>query len=456
MKKSISIIIAVLFLFSCGGNKAKNEGEEIAKKNTVRDVIPNAVIYEVNIRQHTPEGTFKAFTEKHLDRIADMGVDILWIMPIFPISEKNRKGELGSYYAVADYKGINPEFGTLEEFKQMVSRAHEKGMFVILDWVPNHTGWDNKWINEHPDWFTKNEEGDIIPPMEDWADVADLNYDNKEMRAAMIDALQFWIKEADVDGYRCDVAWGVPVDFWDEARVALDSVKPVFMLAEADGPELADKAFDMVYGWDFHHMMNDVAQGKANAGAVVAQIDSINAKYDSDDIVMQFITNHDENSWNGTVGERMGDARECMAVLTYIVPGMPLIYSGQEANLDKRLRFFTKDTIAWSDTSQYSFYRALSKLKDNPALSSYGKIEDKDMLLTANDNVLIICRHANADNVVAVFNLSDKPQQIELSVLKEVLVGSYKDFFTEAIVDAGTEAITKLTPWEYKVLIKVE
>ncbi len=453
MKKIISIAITAVLLSACTGSKEKTNETASVPKN-VREIISSAVIYEVNIRQHTPEGTFNTFTEEHLDRIADMGVDILWLMPIFPISEKNRKGELGSYYAVADYKGVNPEFGTMEDFKELVNRAHERGMFVILDWVPNHTGWDNKWIEEHPDWFTKDEEGKIIPPMPDWADVADLNYDNTEMRAAMIDALKYWLTEADIDGYRCDVAWGVPVDFWDEARLALDSVKPVFMLAEADGPKLADKAFDMVYGWNFHHMMNDVAQGKANASAVVAQIDSINAKYDTDDIVMQFITNHDENSWNGTTEERMGDAKECLAVLTWLAPGMPLIYSGQEANMDKRLRFFTKDTISWNDTSSYDFYRSLNKLKDNPALSSYAKIKDKDMILAADENVLIINRSTGNDQVVAVFNLSDQPQQIEKSILDSVLEGAYMDYFTGATLNSGTEGHTQLTPWEYKVYIR--
>jgi glycosidase len=217
----------------------------------------NANIYEVNIRQYTPEGTFNAFAQ-HLTRLKGMGVDILWFMPINPISEKNRKGPLGSYYAVADYQKVNPEFGNLDDFKNLVNQAHELGMKVIVDWVANHTGWDNWLIEKHPDWYTHDDSGQILAPVADWTDVADLNYDNADLRKYMIESLEYWIKEADIDGYRCDVAGMVPLDFgWKPSK--LDAIKPVFMLAEWEAPE-AHLAFDMTYGWEFHHIMNEIAQ----------------------------------------------------------------------------------------------------------------------------------------------------------------------------------------------------
>ena len=176
-------------------------------------------------------------------------------MPIHPISEKNRKGSLGSYYAVKDYKGINPEFGSMEDFKSLVNKAHEMGFKVIIDWVANHTGWDNQWITDHPEWYTKDSLGNIIPPNPDWSDIADLNFDSQPMRQAMIDAMDFWVRETNIDGFRCDVAWGVPQDFWEAATASLDSIKPVYMLAEdEDHPALLEKAFESNYAWKLHHI----------------------------------------------------------------------------------------------------------------------------------------------------------------------------------------------------------
>ncbi|MCG8697316.1 MAG: alpha-amylase family glycosyl hydrolase, partial [Bacteroidales bacterium] len=437
-------------LTGCNPSTTKTT-ETITKKN-VRDIIPQAVIYEVNIRQFTPEGTIKAFAD-HLPRLQKLGVDILWLMPIHPISVEKRKGELGSYYAVADYKKVNPEFGTLEDLKALVNQAHDLGMFVILDWVANHTGWDNPWIFSNPEWYTKNDAGEIIPPIEDWSDVADLNYDNTDMRAAMIDALKYWVEEADMDGYRCDVAAEVPVDFWNDARAALDSIKPVFMLAEAWQPDLLEEAFDVAYGWELHHHTNEIAKGERNTTHLDEYFSEYMNRYANDDIIMNFITNHDENSWNGTEYERYGEGVACMAAFTYVIPGMPLIYTGQEAGLKKRLRFFTKDTVHWNDTSLYGFYQTLGELKqENKALEAGKNRGEMTHITVDNDYVFAICRQKEENKVVGIFNLSDK--QLKTTLNSKDMKGDYSNLFNNEHVSLDTTLTIDLAPWEYKVLYK--
>ncbi|MCB0641715.1 MAG: alpha-amylase, partial [Phaeodactylibacter sp.] len=344
------LLAAVGLLTACEQSAADSEGADTSMEEQTTDTadmdwIKKANIYEVNIRQYTPEGTFNAFAQ-HLPRLQDMGVKILWFMPIYPISEKNRKGTLGSYYAVSDFTSVNPNFGTMDDFKALVADAHTRGMKVILDWVPNHTGWDHHWITEHPDWYTQNEAGEIIDPSNDkgesygWTDVADLNYNNADMRKAMIDDLKFWLTEVGVDGYRCDVAYEVPDDFWAQVHDAFKPFEPVFMLAEAEhAPHRNEGYFNMSYSWSFHHLMNDIAKGKKDATAVKTWYQEDRAKF-KQGYHMQFTTNHDENSWNGTIEERMGEAGDAMNVLAFTFDGMPLIYSGQEAGLNKRLEFF--------------------------------------------------------------------------------------------------------------------
>lgn len=417
------------------------------------DWAKNASIYEVNIRQYTKEGTFKAF-EEHLPRLQKLGVDILWLMPITPISEKNRKGTMGSYYAVQDYKKVNPEFGTEQDFQELVNKIHKLGMKVILDWVPNHTGWDNTWITEHPDWFTKNEKGEIIPPNPDWTDVADLNYDNQEMRKAMIDALKYWITTFDIDGYRCDVAGSVPTDFWNDARSELGAIKPIFMLAEAWEPQLAEDAFDMIYGWDMHHTMNKVAKGEKNVDALFEQIAKDAKRYSKDTYIMQFITNHDENSWNGTVKERMGNGAKPFAVLSFTIPGMPLIYSGQEAGLDKRLAFFEKDEISWENTSLQTFYTKLDRLKkENPALWNGMAGGTFLPIVTNNERVMAFAREKEDNKVVVVLNFSDKPQKIAID--DEVVNTDFEDYCAskKILLKTPLKQLT-LQAWEYRIFIR--
>jgi len=454
MKKHIAlfliIILTIINLAGCGFKTTKTE----TKKTLIREPewIKNSVIYEVNVRQYTKEGTFKAFRE-HLPRLKEMGVDVLWFMPIYPISEKNRKGTLGSYYSIKDYKAVNPEFGTLEEFKELVDECHKMGFKVILDWVANHTGWDHLWI-KNKDWYLTDSEGNIVnPPGTDWTDVAQLNYKNEEMRKAMIDAMVFWVKEVGVDGYRCDVAGRVPVDFWEKAREELEKIKPVYMLAEDEGNrEYLNKAFNSNYNWRLMHLMESIANGKADAFGIRRFAENFDKIYPNGSYPMNFITNHDENSWNGTEFEKMKDAVDVMAMLTFTLPGIPLIYSGQEAALDKRLKFFEKDEIDWKNYPKQDFYNNLIRLKkENKALwngEHGGSIKFIDV---KNDNVLAFVRENEGNRVLIFANLSDK--SFDLEVPLNEYAGKYTDFNTNDKVKLKKNHLVKFSPWSYTIYV---
>ncbi len=438
-------VTGVLFFVSCKGKKAIKE-PVISKVNNP-EWSKDANIYEVNIRQFTPEGTFKAF-EDHLPRLKDMGIDILWLMPVHPIGEKNRKGSLGSYYSVKDYLDVNPDFGTMEDFKSVVNKAHELGMYVILDWVANHTAWDNKLIEDHPEWYSVDSAGNMVSPY-DWTDVADLSFDNEALRDYMKNALVFWVKEANIDGYRCDVAEMVPTDFWNSVRPELEKIKPVFMLAEAEKPEHQIEAFDMSYGWEMHHIMNKIAKGEYNANDLENVLIKSDTLFPGNSYRMYFTSNHDENSWNGTEYERMGDGVKAFAALIFVVPGMPMIYSGQEAGLDKRLLFFEKDTISWDNLEMQEYYRALINIKKrNPALwnGKYGGSWER--ISTINDEaVFAIFREKEDNKVLGIFNLSDTMQTINLK--GKNYTGDYVDMLSGEPASVSKNLEFNLQPWEF-------
>ena len=414
----------------------------------------NATIYEVNVRQYTREGTFKAF-EKDLPRLHDMGVDILWLMPIYPIGEKGRKGSLGSYYAVKDYRAVNPEFGTMDDFKHLVNAAHAKGFKVILDWVANHSAPDNTLVTQHPDWYTHDSTGRIIAPVPDWSDVADFNYDKKGLHEYMIESMKLWLKEADVDGFRCDVAMMVPMDFWKECRLELDKTKKVFMLAEAEGPEFHRNGFDMVYGWEYMNLCNKIAKGEKTAGELYRYFADLDNKYKRSDNIMYFTTNHDENSWNGTEYERLGDAAKAFAVMSATVPGMPLVYTGQESALNRRLAFFDKDSIEWGTYKLNDFYSKLLHLKkENAALAidsnGYG---DFELLLDKQfEHHFAFMRRRGNDKVLVIINLSNKPIEIKLN--KGELDGDYTELFSGKKRHNNKGELIKMEAWGYKVYVK--
>lgn len=412
----------------------------------------NNAIYEVNIRQFTEEGNFKAF-ERHLPRLKQLGADILWFMPIHPIGEKNRKGTLGSYYSVKDYKAVNPEFGTLDEFKSLVKMIHKMGMYIIIDWVANHTAWDHKWITENPNFYTQDSLGNIIPPNPDWSDVADLNYDNKELQSEMIDALKFWVKECDIDGYRCDVAGMVPTEFWIDARIELEKIKNVFMLAEWDTPEM-HRAFDMTYDWDLHHIMNGIVKEEKTAADLIKHLNKNENDFPANAFRMQFTSNHDENSWNGTEYERLGDGVEAFAVLTCLIPDMPLVYTGQEAGNTKRLSFFEKDLVEWKEHKLFDIYSKLFQLKKNNKALHNGEHGGEMIYPASTDkkNVFAFSRSSGKDKVIGVFNLSVNAVEFELN--DDTLLGSYKNYFTGKLESFNSTETFKLNPWEYRVFTK--
>ena len=464
MKKIIFLSAILLIFSSC----RKNNNSEKIKTN-----VKNAVIYEVNIRQYSKQGTFEEFT-KDIPMLKELGVKIIWAMPIFPISKTKRKATggdfayliedkekrdkmLGSYYAVSDYGKINPEFGTIDDFRNLVDTAHENGMYVILDWVPNHTGWDHEWITTNPEYYTQNENGEIIDPINPdsgeswgWADVADLNYDNKNMRSEMIDEMLYWIKDENIDGFRCDVASAVPLDFWEEVISKIRDEKDVFMLAEAEEPELVKgkRLFDMVYAWERHHIFNKMAN-EENAIEIWDKImEKESERFESDDILMSFVTNHDENSWNGTIRERMGDAAELLTALSYISPGMPLIYSGQEYDLDHRLLFFEKDEIPKTKKIMWPLLQKLGKLKkENPALHTGIDASNYKKINVANPEILAFERSKGTDSVIFLGNFSKNSQE-----MNNIFSGGFNYF------DNSIENSEKLVfePWEFKILTGAE
>ncbi len=428
----------------------------------------SAVIYEVNLRQYTDEGTLQAFKQQ-IPRLHDLGVDILWFMPIHPISELNRKGELGSYYSVKDYKAVNPEFGTFADFKDVVKEAHEYGMKVIIDWVPNHTGCDNAWVKDHPDWYARNEKGEMFGPY-DWTDVYKLDYSNREMRKAMVDALKFWLKKADIDGFRCDVAGNVPVDFWDETRPQLEKVKSdIFMLAEATEPELVQDAFDMDYNWPMKDLFSEIAatsgkysfiaEGKTEpakfpvkyASAIDSLVNLQDTQYPDDCYLMNMITNHDLNSWEGTEFERLGDLSQAFAVLTYTLPGMPLIYTGQETGMNRALQFFVKDKAPqWEPENEYfEFYRRLNIIKHTrPELAAGKKGGKYERYQTTSRDVLVFTRTLGRYMTIVGVNLGKEKQPLIFNSRNQPSFSGAYDWFNNRHIDA---APAELMPGEYFV-----
>ena len=356
--------------------------------------------------------------------------------------------------SVSDYKAINPEFGDKDDFKNLVNTAHDNGIYVIVDWVPNHTGWDHPWISAHPNWYTQNEKGEIIDPINPdtgkswgWTDVADLNHENKEMQNAMINDLKYWVENFNIDGYRMDVAHKVPPLFFNKAITELRKIKPLFMLAEAEQHELFRNGFDMQYAWEGHHILNKIAKGEANVTDFDVYMKKQEELLEASDFNMNFVTNHDENSWNGTIKERMGDASEVFTVLVYAMPGMPLIYSGQEYDLNHRLKFFEKDSIPKIKGNTWNLLEKLGSLKNNTIALNGGKnATNYERLQTENENVLTFKRGKENDAVYFIGNLSNKTQTFTID-----LKGSYLDLIKQENVVFDTKKIT-LKPWQYYLI----
>ncbi len=413
----------------------------------------SASIYEVNVRQYTSEGTFDAFAH-HLPRLKGMGVSILWFMPIHPIGQLKRKGTLGSYYSVKDYKDVNPEFGTIDDFKNLVKRIHEMGMYVIIDWVGNHCAWDNPLVRQHPDWFTHDAQGNLVSPVPEWSDVVDFDYSRPDLWNFMIEAMKFWVRDVGVDGFRCDVAGMVPLEFWERARQELEEIKPVFMLAEWEAPQAHFRAFDATYGWDLYHLMMKVAKGSMPASAIGNYLEVNSRSYPQDAYRMYFTSNHDENSWNGSALERFGAGAPVFAILSLTLDGIPLVYGGQEAGLNKRLAFFDKDEIPWAEHPIREIYRRLLLLKRaNRALWNGEQGARAQWIHTSDDDhVFAFVRRKSGDKVLVVTNLSNS--DVEVTLKGKSHVGGYRQILPKDlhadIYFMGDDKI-HLPPWGYRV-----
>jgi glycosidase len=413
-----------------------------------KDWINRTNVYEVNVRQYTPEGTFSAF-RKHLPRLKDMGVQTLWFMPITPIAQKNKKGSLGSPYACSDYTSINPELGTLDDFKNLVYEAHEMGFKVIIDWVANHTGWDHVWTKENPDYYKKEEATGDFKIASGMDDIIELDYNNFEMRKAMIAAMQFWIDECGIDGFRCDLAFWVQLDFWIEAKQALEKTKPLFWLGELDALEKPEymQVFDAAYTWTWMHQ----TEKWYKEHLPLDHLKNILDRYHSvPGIKAWFTSNHDENTWNGTEYEKYGDAAKALAVFSCTWQGMPLIYSGQELPNHKRLAFFEKDIIEWKEYCElHQFYKTLLELRlTHRALDANASIAA--MAATNEADLLACLRKSGDDEIIVLLNLSH--EETRFRITHESFDANYLNIFTKENVDLSSELT--IAPWNYLVLTK--
>lgn len=413
----------------------------------------NATIYQINTRQFTPEGTFRA-AERHLRRLKDLGVVILWLMPVHEIGERNRKGSLGSPYAVKDYYSVSSEFGSMEDLTHFVRSAHELGMYVILDWVANHTAWDNNLVIEHPEWYARNWKGDFTPtPWWDWPDIIDLDYRQPELRKYMTDALKYWVTEADIDGFRCDVAGFVPTDFWNNARKELDAIKPVFMLAEWESRDLHARAFDMTYAWSWYDAVHRVATGKSNLDGLYAYYAWNEKAYPPDSMRMTFVSNHDKNAWDGTEFEQFDEGLEAAIVLSVVGDGMPLLYNGQEAGNTERLPFFERGPIQWKNHPLGDLYRRLFDLKRANSVLWNGAWGAPMIQVpnSSSDRVLSFVRRNEHDKVFAVLNFSEQPQTVTLG--DTLYHGHYVEYLTDEPARLSGSSRLTLEPWAYRVFV---
>lgn len=452
MKRTIFTAVAAAMLLSCSVNK-KNNAIKMDVANSATSWINHTNIYEVNLRQYTKEGTFSAFA-KELPRLKEMGVRTLWFMPITPIAQKNKKGSLGSYYAAADYTAINPEFGNMDNWKALVRQAHDMGFKVIIDWVANHTGWDHVWTQTHPEYYEKDPATNDFKIASGMDDIIELDFKNPALRRAMIDAMKFWITETGIDGFRCDLASWVEVDFWIEAKNELQQVKPLFWLGELDPLESPEymQVFDAAYTWKWMHKTREFYHNRLP----VAALDSLLHEYQqAPGMQAWFTTNHDENTWNGTEYEKYGEAAIPLAVFSCTWPGLPLVYSGQELPNLKRLEFFEKDTIQWKGQNKlHDFYKTLLQLHaTHPALNGDDKIAPVQRLHGNADNQVLAYLRTNGDRqVLVLLNLSGSPVQYQLPA--GVVNGSFRNVFAGNSFNFTNQHRLELKPWQYVVYEK--
>jgi len=407
MSKTLLIcLLSLTVLASCSESKT-----EQVKPHT--PISPDkAVIYELFIRNFTEAGTINAITPR-LSELKELGINTIWLMPIHPVGELNRKGTYGSPYSIKDFYSINPEFGNKEDFRKLIDSVHSRGMNLIIDFVGNHTSWDNAWVKNHPDWYTHDSTGKIIPPVADWTDVADLNYDNKDLRAEMMKVMKYWVDSFDIDGYRCDVAEMVPLDFWKNAIGELNKIKPVLMLAEGADPKLIDNGFQITYGWELYHNLKKIWKGEKPV-LVIDTVMNAEKKYRADSRRLRLTTNHDETSWDNSPVILFKGLKGSMAayVASVMIPGVPLAYNGQEVGSDVKANLFEKTAIAWNSNPEVKeFYTKILALYNSKEVLRNGKLE---MLPPAGKGVITYCRVLEKDKIFILVNSMSEPSKITL------------------------------------------
>jgi len=415
----------------------------MTKNISLLQALDKSTIYEVNIRQYTKEGTIEAFMH-HLPRLKKMGIDIIWLMPMHPIGLKNRKGSLGSYYSISDFTDINPEFGTKDEFKNLIHKIHALGMKVIIDWVANHAAWDNIWTDNNHDFFARNESGEFLSPY-DWTDVIQINHENEHAHDALRESMCYWVKEFDIDGFRADLAHLTPVHFWVKARMLTESIKPnLIWLAESDDVNYA-VAFDVFFSWKWMHKTENFFKNHSSISELIDVLYQQNEPFPSHVKQLYFTSNHDENSWNGTEFEKYGIYANALAVFSFFYPnGVPLIYSGQEVANNKRLHFFDKDEIDWnSQTNLMDFYQRLSLARKQLM------VNDTLEFIPFEEKILAFKRGADSAFVYVFLNIDDKLIEINPPLPQ----GVYYDIFDEAQSEIKSQVSVQLTPGDFLVLI---
>ena len=456
---TVAALASITLLGAC--TAASSAGFSAASaSSTAPSWAAKSVIYEVNVRDYSATGKFKAVTSD-IPRLKKLGIDILWLMPINPIGELNRKGSMGSPYSVADYKGINTDLGNAADLHSLIDTAHAAGMHVVLDWVANHSSWDNPWLAAHKDWYTQDAQGNVVSPNPDWSDVADLNYNNQDMRAAMLDAMKYWVTTFNIDGYRCDAAWGVDTAFWNSAATALREIKPVWMVAETqDQADLLSNAFQADYGWHFKDMLYGFGAGTGQKTDFSMTMNSQAMAYPTGTYPMLFITNHDENSWTGSLSMQYGKGAKTLSVLTFTVPGMPLIYDGQEVDSDKQLAFFEKDLIDWNQGSTRSktavaFYTKLISLHHKNA-SLWAGNAGGTMTRYKNDATRIVSfsRQKGANKVYIVLNISPLAAKANVQWGKDTK--SYYRYSDGKLVKLPATQLVSLKPWGFEIYSTVK
>ncbi|QZH73776.1 MAG: alpha-glucosidase C-terminal domain-containing protein [Erythrobacter sp.] len=415
----------------------------------------NAVLYQINTRNFTAEGTFAA-AEAELPRLKELGVDILWLMPIHPIGVENRKGTLGSPYSVQDYYAVNPEFGTEEDLRSFVDAAHEQGFHVILDLVANHTAWDNELATEHPDWYEKTWDGNFRPtPFWDWSDIIDLDWSQPGVREHVGGAMEYWVREFGIDGYRADVAGYVPIDFWETMRARLDAIRPVFMLGEVQQTVHHRAAFDASYGWDWHVASKRIAQGGADATGFFGYYAEHQSLWPAEAMRLTYIENHDSNAWEGTIYENYGPALEAMTALSFTHEGLSMVHNGQEACNATRLEFFEKDPIDWSQGEDCTYGDLLADLiafrTENPALHN-GRWGARMNPVTSDkpQQLFGFVRERDGNRVLALFNLSGQP--VTATLADALAAGSYAEFQSGEAVTIAEGDTVSLPAWGFRLL----